>query len=99
PVFQVTEQPALHNQVPYEIVRLIYDQDHSATVLGLLHQQLVEREQDLDLRCPGAGQIQIVGDHHEDLVGVDARIEDEGELDVLGFQVIAQAFEHGRLAG
>ena len=44
-------------------------------------------------------QVQIVGDHLEKLIRIDAGVEQEGELDVLRFQIIAQAFEHGGLAG
>src|SRR5216684_6064692 len=44
-------------------------------------------------------EVQIIGDHLEELAVIDTRVEDKRELDVLGFQVVPQAFEHGGLAG
>ena len=66
--------------------------------LRLFHQHLVQREKYFRFRCALTRQVQIVGDHLEELLRVDAGVEQESELDVLRFQVIAQAFEHRRFA-
>ena len=60
---------------------------------------MIQGEQNLGLGRAGAAKIQIVGDHLEELLGGDARVEDEGELDELSLQKVAQALEHGGLAG
>ncbi len=44
-------------------------------------------------------QAEIVGNHLEELVGVDSGVEKEGEFDELRVKVIAEALEHGGLAG
>ena len=98
-ILQISQQADLFEHFPFEVVRFVDDQHHGAAVLRLLHQQLIEREQNFGLRSARARQVQIVGDHLEKLIDIDAGIEQERELDVLRFQIIAQALEHGGLAG
>ena len=55
----------------HNVVRFVHDQHHRAAVLRLLHQQLVQREQHFRLRRPRTRQVQIVGHHLKELLGID----------------------------
>ena len=97
-ILKIPQQPDLFEHFPFEVMRLVHDQHHGLAVLGLLHQQLVQREQHLGLRSARTGQVEIVGDHLEELLDVDAGIKKKRELDVVGLQVIPEALEHRGLA-
>ncbi len=97
-ILQIPQQADLFEHFPFEVVRFVDDQHDGPAVLRLLDQQLIEREQHFSLGGAGARQIKIVGDHLEKLLDVNAGVKEKGEFDVLGFQVVAQALEHGRFA-
>ena len=98
-VLQVAEQADLFEYVPFEVVRLIHDQHRGAPGGGALQQHVVEREQDLGLRQAVAAQIEIVGQQLEELLHREAGVEQGREGDLLRVEEIAQALEHGGLAG
>jgi len=82
-ILQVAEQADLLQNVPIEIVRLVDDQNRRTPFLGLLDEQLIQGEEDFGLGLSRAAKVQIVGDHFEELLDVDAGIEKEGEFHVL----------------
>src|SRR5579862_2002535 len=79
-------------------MRFVHNQYDRTAVLHLFDQELIEREQNFGLGGARARQVEIVGDHFEKLLDVDARVEEEGELDELRLKIIAQAFKHGGFA-
>ena len=98
-IFQVAEQAHFFQNVRFEIVGFVDDQGCRGTALGLPQQECIEREQNSGFRGAFASQFKIVGQHFEELIGRETRVEDRGEGDVLLDEEFAQAFEQGGFAG
>ena len=99
PVFEVAQQSDFLEHVPLQVVRLVHDQHRGAADAGPLQQHVVQGEQDFGLGEAVAPQIQIVGQHLEELLHGQTRIEQGGEGDLLRVEKVAQALQHGGLAG
>ena len=97
--FEIAKKPDLFEHIPIEILRFIHDQNRGLMLVGALDQHGVEREQDFGFRSARAAKVEIVCHHLEELIGREARIEDKRKWRVMGGKVVAQAFEHGGLAG
>ncbi len=96
---RLVEEPDFLEDVVIEVLRLVHDQDGGAAGGGLVEQELIQREKDFGFRPAVALQVEIIGDHFEELVGADAGVENAGEFDAVGVELVAEAFEQGGLAG
>src|SRR5581483_11714596 len=90
----VAQHTNFFEHVPAQVVGFVHDQHRGSPAVCLLQEKLVQSVQDVGLRLAIAPQIQIVGDHVEELIGREAGTKDERELDVLGIEEIAQALQH-----
>jgi hypothetical protein len=97
PVLQIPEQPDFLEHIPFEILRFVDDQHGRLVLIGarISISFSANRTSVFESR---ALEIEIVRKHLEELLRGEPRIEEESEGRLVRRQMVAQTFEHRRLA-
>jgi len=97
-VFQISQHPDLFEHLPIEVLRFIHNQRRGQILIGALQQQIVQGKQHFGLGRAVALQVEIPRHHFEELLGRQARIENEPEGGMVRREVVAQALQQGGFA-
>src|ERR1035441_8443869 len=98
-ILQIAEEPDLLQNIPFQVVGFVDDEDGGAPGAGAFQQHVIQGEQNLGLGEAVAAQVKIVSQEFEELFDGEAGVEEGSEGNLLGVEEIAQTLQHGGLAG